>query len=118
MEGLPTRFGESTPRDLARLAGVSLRTARRWRATGHIPRPARVLIAVKLGWLELGVLSPAWSGWYLRRGELVSPDGWTFSAGELLALPFRYQQLRHAERELALERDELARARERAGRRA
>lgn len=112
---IPTRFGESTPEQLAQLAGVSVRTARRWRSSGRMPRAARILIALRLGWLELGALCPAWRGWRLAGGAIVSPEGWTFTPGELLALPIRYQQLRLEERQVAAElADPPARARARA----
>jgi hypothetical protein len=47
---------------------------------------------------ELGTVSAPWRGWRLIRGELVSPEGWRFRPGDVLAGPIRAQQLRELER--------------------
>lgn len=40
----------------------------------------------------LAAISPAWSGWSLDAGELVSPEGWRFTPGDVRAGV--YQELR------------------------
>lgn len=51
---------------------------------------------------ELGAVAAAFAGWRLdaRRGELVSPEGWCFTAGEIRAIPFRYGQIRGLEHQV------------------
>ena len=87
------------PQELARYCGVSLRTARRWKALGHMPRWAAVGFAL-LRDGDLGVISPEWRGWLIRRGELISPENWCFSPGEVVAIPSLYGLIRALERDL------------------
>lgn len=42
---------------------------------------------------DLGTLDPAWRGWKLERGLLVSPDGWTFRPGDVSASALHAQEL-------------------------
>jgi hypothetical protein len=64
---------------------------------------------------DLGVFDPAWCGWVIRRGKLISPEGWEVTAGEVLATPLMRLQIlayqnaqRIAKRELeALEEQPL-----------
>lgn len=42
---------------------------------------------------DLGCFDPAWSGWTLRAGKLVSPEGWELTAGDALSLPLLRAQL-------------------------
>ena len=52
------------------------------------------------GWIQLiadgdlGRIDPAWAQWRLRRGELISPDGWSFRPGEVATIAFRNQKIR------------------------
>jgi len=85
---------------LAAVCGVHITTARRWKRTGNMPLSYRVLVAFLVDG-DLGVLSPAWKGWTLRAGEIVTPEGWTFTPGELTAVPIRYQQLAALERRMS-----------------
>lgn len=87
-----------TAATLARFAGVSERTARRWRRDGI---PARYVALAELLAGELGAVAPAWSGWTLDRRGLTSPEGWTFTPGELRAVPIQYQRVAALERERA-----------------
>ncbi len=79
------------PALLAGRAGVSLVTLRRWERTGRVPSWGRVLIALLRG--ELAAIDAAFSGWIIRRGELVSPDGWCFAPGEISTIPLLYGQV-------------------------
>ena len=65
--------------------GVSRRTLKRWKRTGHVPRWAQILIRLLDG--ELDAIDPAFSGWIIRRGELVSPENWCFTPGEVRSIP-------------------------------
>ena len=86
------------PETMAALAGVDISTARRWRRGAAIPEPARRLLAL-LTERDLGPLSRAWRGWRItREGLLVSDEQWTFTPGEVRALPLiraRLEELRN-----------------------
>jgi hypothetical protein len=71
--------------DLVRLTGVHAATARRWRAGAGIPEPCRRLLAMSANRLAG---CPGWRGWSLVGEELCSPENWTYTAGEVLALTF------------------------------
>lgn len=79
-------------RELARLAGVTERSVRRWKAAGNVPEPYSTRVALLLE-TDLGVLSPEWRGWSLRRGELVSPEGLRLLPREIRALPLQVTAL-------------------------
>jgi transcriptional regulator with XRE-family HTH domain len=85
---------------LAELCKVSQTTASRWRRLRRVPEIHSRLLRILLAG-ELGSLAPAWSGFTLRDGQLITPEGWTISPGEICAIPFRIQQLRALEIELA-----------------
>lgn len=95
MVGLAT-FPDASPAAVAAALGVSLRTARRFKAAGKLPFPYALMWEL-LGAGNLGAAFPEWRGWIVRAGQLVSPEGWTFSAGEVRAMPLRYAQLRELE---------------------
>jgi len=42
---------------------------------------------------DLGCFDPAWKGWRIRDGQLISPEGWTVSPGNVLALPLMRAQI-------------------------
>lgn len=114
-----TLYGYSSAR-IAERIGVSEVTARRWKRAKKLPAAIARLLRLVLGG-ELGEISRAWRGWSLREGELVSPEGWTFKAGEILAIPFFRAQLAayQAEQRLPRQADFLEEryvpARDRAG---
>lgn len=49
---------------------------------------------------DLVCFDPAWSGWHLRDGFLISPEGWQVGTGEVLAIRILRQQLAVYEVEL------------------
>jgi hypothetical protein len=53
---------------------------------------------------QLGMIHDAWHGWTLstRSGALETPQGWSFSPAELIAMPLRYQLIRALEHELKM----------------
>lgn len=76
-----------TAEALAGLCGVHIATARRWRRGETVPAPvARLIELAQHG--ALGLLDQAWRDWRLVRGRLCGPDGFNFSPGEVLAIPY------------------------------
>ena len=74
---------------LAELCGVSVATARRWKAgTSRMPR----LTAAAL---EFGLVHFVrdWPGWRFEGEEIVSPDGWRISRNDALAVPLLHGQI-------------------------
>lgn len=65
-------FGEMSAQTIAQVMHASIVTARRWRRERYLPRSLRPLARLLLRG-DLSVISPVWSGWSLRHGELHSP---------------------------------------------
>lgn len=42
---------------------------------------------------DLGCFDPAWHGWLLRDGKLISPEGWEVTTGDVLSLPLLRAQI-------------------------
>lgn len=76
-------------KEIARVARVNPTTARRWKR-GAVPLPAGIVPALNG---DLGYFDPAWSGWILRRGKLISPEGWDATPGQVLATRLHEIQL-------------------------
>lgn len=91
---------------LAEAAGVSLRTATRWKREG-VPRSMRRAVAIGVHG-DLGTLYPAWMGWKVWRDALWSPEGDAFTVAQVRAIPYRYEQLRALQLEVARLRAELS----------
>jgi hypothetical protein len=91
-------FPAASAAAVAAALGISLRSARRYKAAGQLPFPYAVMWAV-LGCGDLGAIRPEWRGWRIHGGQIVTPDGYGFSPGELAAVPIRYQHLAALERE-------------------
>lgn len=89
MDGtIPELLGLSI-KDIARICGVDLSTARRWkRGATYLPDAARKLLS-----RDLGHMDPAWAGWVLRRGVLISPEGLEATPGDVMAIQFTQAQL-------------------------
>lgn len=81
-------------------------TARRWKR-GAICPPQSAL-AILTG--DLGFLDPAWTGWNLIRGHLVSREGWEISMHDVLAMKLMAAQIDAYQREVRKLRYELAEA--------
>lgn len=82
--------------EVSRICHVSLKTAARWKAGTTCP-PWAALVMVER---DLGCFDVAWSGWRLRDGFLISPEGWQVGTGEVLAIRILRQQLACYEIEL------------------
>lgn len=42
---------------------------------------------------DLSCFDPAWEGWILRGGKLISPEGWEVTTGDVLSLPLLRAQI-------------------------
>ena len=101
--GIPELSGV-TAELIVELCGVHITTARRWKRGEYPPLSALKVIALyQTG--ELGAVDPKWNGWSLRNGLLTTPDeAYTFSPGEVQAIPFQKQLIRHYQDEQRLPR--------------
>jgi hypothetical protein len=63
-------------------------------------------MAILLIQRDLVCFDPQWSGWHLRDGFLISPEGWKVGTGEVLAIRILRQQLAGYETELKRLREE------------
>jgi hypothetical protein len=90
-----------TTRQLRERLGVPLVTARRWMRTGRIPTLARLAIMVILGG-DLGKIDPAWKGWTLTRGKLVSPENWDYRPGDVTVADIRARARAHLSEQATL----------------
>jgi hypothetical protein len=42
---------------------------------------------------DLGCFDPAWRGWCLRDGKLISPENWEATPGDVMSLPLLRAQI-------------------------
>lgn len=85
-------YGNFSTRELARMCGVSISTAKNWRRTGQAPGVVIALLELlHCGPLEM--ISHEWSGWAIRKGKLCNTDGHEYSPGEVWAIPILYQRI-------------------------
>lgn len=74
---------------IARLCAVDITTARRWKRGAICP--PQPMLALLHG--DLGFFDPAWTGWRLNQGCLVSPEDWRIYVNDVLAVPLLRHQL-------------------------
>jgi len=67
--------------EIARICGVDITTARRWKRGAQ--RPPDWALCLLTG--DLSFFDPKWRGWRLIRGDLVSPENWIITLGDVLA---------------------------------
>jgi uncharacterized protein DUF3653 len=68
--------------EIARICQVGIRTARRWKSgESAMPKTAEMLLAG-----DLGMLDREWRGWKIRKGQLISPEGWMATPGHVRSL--------------------------------
>lgn len=97
-------------RHLVEICHIDITTARRWRRGSNLP-PAYVLdfVNAKLT-ADLSFLDPAWRGWVLRKGHLISPEGWEMSMSDVLASRLHEAQLAAWRTEVRKLKEQLANA--------
>jgi uncharacterized protein DUF3653 len=69
---------------LVTLTGAHVATVRRWKKRGRVARWLACLVRVCIQG-ELDDVDRAWRGWKIRNGELVSPEGSTYTPGAVRA---------------------------------
>lgn len=81
-------FGLSI-KHIAECCAVDLTTARRWKRGAICPPQSALWVLTG----DLGHLDPAWTGWRISRGRLVSPESWEIFINDVLAVPLLRHQL-------------------------
>lgn len=86
---VPELWGLSV-KDIVRICKVDPATARRWKRGAYcLPYTARALLS-----RDLGHFDPRWEGWTINAvGELVSPEGWRATTGDVLSIQLTQMQL-------------------------
>jgi hypothetical protein len=84
---------------LVQVTGVHPDTARRWKRTGKVPKKHATQVALATEG-DLGVVAPEWSGFRLKSGMLWTPEGKPIRPGDVLAIPYRAQQILALEAEV------------------
>jgi Phage protein len=91
-ETLPQEIGRLVdqvgPESVMRELGVHRTTIMRWRHSKVTIPPAQLMALRALAY-AVGT-DPAWEGWRFRSGKLWSPEGYSFTPGELQGLPYKY----------------------------
>jgi len=78
-----------TAEEIAMTCEVSFRTACRWKSgQTTMPPTARMLLCA-----DLGCIDHAWTGWHIRKGLLISPEGWEISVNMIMGVPLMRQQI-------------------------
>jgi hypothetical protein len=75
--------------ELARICHVSLKTAARWKSGTTCPPESALLLLAG----DLGCFDAAWKGWRVARGNMISPEGWEITLGDVISSPLLRQQL-------------------------
>jgi hypothetical protein len=92
-------YGVSTTL-IVELTGVSLKTAQRWKHQGFAPPLGAKLLKLQLGH-DLGAFAEPWTGFRVHQGLLWTPENASLTPGELRSVPYRREQLRALQLELA-----------------
>jgi hypothetical protein len=58
-------------------------------------------MAIILIQADLGCFDPAWAGWRIYKSDLISPEGWGITKGDVISSPILRQQLAAFKSELA-----------------
>ena|ERR1043165_4754807 len=87
---------------IATTCGVSLKTAARWKSGTTCPGLCELAMLER----DLGVWDPAWRGWVLRRGKLISPEGLESTPGEVRGIPYMSSVIATYQAEFRRLRDE------------
>lgn len=80
---------------IGEITGAHRTTVARWFDKGEFPPAVGALLAIVYGG-DLGAIHDAWAGFSINphTGALFSPDGRPTDPGEVLAIYWRYQQIR------------------------
>ena len=74
---------------IARICKVDVKTARNWRrGKTQMSETAKMILSG-----DLGAFDPAFQGWRMRDGKLISPEGWEATAGDILSIPLMKAQI-------------------------
>ena len=97
--------------ELSERTGVHRTTVQRWLKTKKMPKAMYQLLDLLLNG-SIARIHGAWSGWKIEAssGDLITASGWRITAGEILAMPFRYHYIAALEgdvRELKKQLSEL-----------
>ena len=76
-------------RELSRLCGVDISTARRWKRGATCPPESALLILRR----HLGLFAPEWCGWTINGRDLVCPEGWCVNRNDALIVPLMHGQI-------------------------
>lgn len=76
-------------KEIAALCEVNITTARRWKRGARCPPHSALILLSR----DLGYLDPRWSGWTIRNGEIISPEGWRATPGDVLSIQLTQAQL-------------------------
>ena len=87
-------FTGKSREDVAEFLGVSLRTVGHWE-TGKARVPYAAFRLLRLA-LRGDMLDPAWQGYRIVRGRLVTPEGYAFGPGDLAWLSLLVQRANFA----------------------
>jgi hypothetical protein len=87
----------------SRGVAASITTARRWKRGARCPPATSIMILAE----DLGCFDPAWKGWRIRDGQLISPEGWAASPGEIMAVPLMRLHISNYQRDQRIAKAEL-----------
>jgi transcriptional regulator with XRE-family HTH domain len=91
-------------KEIARRARVDESTARRWKR-GEIVPSAGILLVLDG---DLGAFDPAWEGWVIRGGKLITPErSFSVTPGRVRGLEIQWAQVKAYQRETLMLRAEL-----------
>lgn len=94
-------------KEIAAICRVTLKTARNWKS-GKVCPPATAIMVLSR---DLGCFDSRWSGWTISlKGNLVSPENWIATPGDVLSIQLTQAQLaayRHENKSLKAEIDAI-----------
>jgi len=89
MGDIPPQLIGFNVNEVARICRVSLKTAGRWKDGTTCPPDSALMILEA----DLGCFDQVWKGWRLHHGNLISPEGWEITKGDVISSPLLRQLL-------------------------
>lgn len=89
MATIPPELIRWSLKDIQRICKVSLKTAQRWKAGQAVPPRTAILLLSR----DLGIFDPAWKGWIIKGNQIVSPENWIATVGDVLSIQLTQAQL-------------------------